>query len=515
MQQQSAKTGLSAVEGVAIGHAVVWASDPASPREAGTVAEEHARLLRSIARAKSGIEELVRLLPRAEAELFEPELAILDELGPALLARVDAGEGPEDAVNDVLSVGLTDLLADARARLLDGLARDHRSVESLLDGRDGERVLVTEMLTPSVVASLPSRVIGIVAVAEDDAQRTGLASHAVILARSRDIPVVFVRADVARAIRDDDVVVFDTTVAPASLFVSPTDAVARDAHARRDAWVRSRLEDETKVTEPLTHLGVEIRVNIGSLHEYVPMSAQGIGLVRTELVFSNHERTPSEAEQYGALRAIARRAGDWPVVARLFDAGADKDLPWLRAPPGSGARGIALLTMYPDLLDAQLRALQRVAARADVRVLLPFVSDASEVEGIRERSGGRLPVGAMIETPEAVTRAEAIAAASDFVCVGTNDLFAIVTGQGRVDTALSPDRRVLRMVDHVVAVSHARGRQVCVCGELAGDPHGARVLVGLGVDALSVATGRFTKTKLSLRDVSVDDCRDIAREAVA
>jgi phosphoenolpyruvate-protein kinase (PTS system EI component) len=159
--------------------------------------------------------------------------------------------------------------------------------------------------------------------------------------------------------------------------------------------------------------------------------------------------------------------------------------------------------------------LARLAHRTDVRVLLPFVSDASDVAQIRERSRRQLPVGAMIETPEAVVRCESIAAASDFICIGTNDLFAIVTGQPRVDAALSPDRRVLRMVQRVVEAARVHGREVGVCGEMAGDPHGARILVGLGVQVLSVATGRFAKAKLSLREVSLDDCRDVAREALA
>jgi phosphoenolpyruvate-protein kinase (PTS system EI component) len=120
----------------------------------------------------------------------------------------------------------------------------------------------------------------------------------------------------------------------------------------------------------------------------------------------------------------------------------------------------------------------------------------------------------MVETPGAVSHADAIAAAADFVCIGTNDLSAIVTGGRRNDSVLEPDGRVLRMVERVTLAAHARGRQVTVCGELAGDAHAARILVGLGVDAISVAPPRFTKVKLALRDLSIDDCRSVAREAL-
>ena len=115
----------------------------------------------------------------------------------------------------------------------------------------------------------------------------------------------------------------------------------------------------------------------------------------------------------------------------------------------------------------------------------------------------------MIETPSAVQRIDEIARAADFICVGTNDLFAQVTGRERSDATLSIDPRALRMIERVVVASHARGRKVSVCGELAGDLRGARILVGLGVDAISVATARFAKVKLSLRDVTIDACRRI------
>jgi phosphoenolpyruvate-protein kinase (PTS system EI component) len=220
-------------------------------------------------------------------------------------------------------------------------------------------------------------------------------------------------------------------------------------------------------------------------------------------------------EQFAALRAIAGPVGAAPVVVRLFDAGGDKPLEWLKAPAGSPrARGVELLFMHPALLETQLRAIARAAAHISVRVLLPLVTCAGDVERVRMLSHGRLEVGAMIETPAAVNRTDEVAAAADFICIGTNDLFAMVARKDRADPARSLDARALRMVEHVIAVAHARARKVSVCGEMAGDPYGARILAGLGVDAISVATARFAKVKLSLQDVSIDDCRRAARQAL-
>jgi len=509
------ESGAALVEGIAIGRAIVWLSDPPPRSVPRTVAQERARLGRALLRATRDVEELVRLLGAAEAELFEPEIEILKELEPLLLARMDAGLTAEDAVHEATNPVSTDLLVDARTRLIDGLAHAERSVESLLDGRDGDRVLITGGLTPSVVASLPARVVGIIAASDQPGGDAGYTSHAVILARGRDIPLAFVAPGVADAIHNDEDVVLDTTVSPASIWVTPSEAVALGAHERRDARMLMRAEEESRVVAPLAHLGLEVHVNIGSRYERFPASADGIGLLRTELVFSEHTSAPSEGEQLAALLAIAAPLGKAPLVVRLFDAGGDKPMAWL-PPPGdaTAARGIELLLRHPAILDTQLRAIARAAPLANVRVLLPLVTGAGDIERVRTRCRGKLLVGSMIESPGAVNDIDAIAAASDFVCIGTNDLFAMVTGQLRADSTLSLDKRALGMVERVVNAAHRHGRKVSVCGELAGDPHSARILVGLGVDAISVAAVRFAKVKSALRDATMDDCRGVAREAL-
>ena len=511
------QAGSPVVDGIAVGRALVWPSDPEAPAISGNAGEERKRLARAIQLATRGVENLIRLLGPAEAELFVPEVAILAELEPLLLARVDAGATAEQAITGATSQVTTDLLLDARARLLDGLGHDHRSVESLLEGRDGNCVLVVESLTPSIVAALPPRVVGIIAASDGTAQNRGeYNSHAVILARGRAIPLAFVSPEVVLTIADDDAVILDTTGDVASVWVAPGESALAEAKRRRDEWTLERTREEAKIaSDPLTHLGLEVHVNIGSVHEHPPPSADGIGLLRTELVFAGHARAPSEVEQFCALRTIAAPVGTAPVVVRLFDAGGDKPLAWLQPAPGSPlARGVELLFMHPALLETQLRAIVRAAEHLSVRILLPLVSCAADVERIRDLCRGKIAIGAMIETPEAVERIDEIAASADFICIGTNDLFATVTGQNRANSTLSLDSRALRMIEGVVVGSHARSRKVCVCGELAGDPHGARILVGLGVDAISVATARFAKVKLALRDISLDDCRGIAREAM-
>jgi phosphoenolpyruvate-protein kinase (PTS system EI component) len=363
---------------------------------------------------------------------------------------------------------------------------------------------------------LPVRVVGIVAASEDTAQSRGeYTSHAVILARGRGIPLAFVPSSVVLAIADGDSVILDTTGSIASVWIAPDESTLVEAARRHQEWTLGCAQEEATVAAPLAHLGLQVHVNIGSVHEHFPASAEGIGLLRTELVFSGHARAPSEVEQFAALRAIAAPIGGAPIVVRLFDAGGDKPLAWLQAPAASpGARGVELLFMHPRLLDTQLRAILRAAEHVSVRVLLPLVRCAGDVERVRALSHGELAVGAMIETPCAVDHVDELAIAADFICIGTNDLFAMVTGREHASSTLSFDPRGLRMIERVITAAHARGRNVSVCGEMAGDIHGARILVGLGVDAISVAISRFAKVKLSLRDVTTDDCRRIAQEAL-
>jgi multiphosphoryl transfer protein len=462
------------------------------------------------------VKDLLPLLPHAEAELFEPEVAILKELVPLLIERVEAGARAEDAVDEATSGAPSDLLVDARARLLDRLAFDQRSVETLLEKQEGDRILVTESLTPSVVAALPSRVVGILAAEPDDPKSvgTGQSSHAAILARGRDIPLALVPIAGVRAIAEGALLVLDTTDEAARIWTNPDKDFITTTKRQHRNWAHVRAETEALAAAPLSHLGLQVHVNINSLLDYVPKPADGIGLVRTELLFSGHRVAPGVMEQVGDLLVLVGHAKGTPVTVRLFDAGGDKPLAWL--PQKTEAdRGIQLLLSHPRVLTEQLDAIQRVAQFGDVRALLPMVNSAEEVELVRQRSNGRLRIGAMIETPEAVARAEEIADASDFVSIGTNDLLARVTGRPRAGSVLSLDPAVWGMIERVVTSCNRRSLKVTVCGEMAADAHCARVLVGLGVGAISVATVRLGKVKLALRELTLDDCRQVARRATS
>jgi len=487
----------SVVEGIAIGHAVVLVDDD-DGAGAGTVAEERARVVAAFACTRSDVSALLARLPAAEAALFAPELTILEALEGAVLARVEGGERATDAVRGEASGGPTDLVDDARQRLLDAIRGTVGARERRLAETAQPTVLVVEGVTPSLVAVLPAHVVGVIALTEDEAAGT---SHAAILARGRGLPLAYVAPHVAAGIEDGAALILDTTTAPARIWSGPSETTLADATRRRDALAADARVAEAQASTPLAL--VAVRVNVGSTRDHVPAGAEGIGLLRTELVFADRERPPSEDEQAEAYGVVAAKTTG-PVVIRLFDAGGDKPLAFL---PGE-ARGIALLRAHPGVLAAQLRAIARVDRGA---VLIPLVRGREDVDAVRALAPSGLAIGAMVETPEAAGDIDALAAAADFVCIGTNDLSCETLGIARAAGPDALDPRVLAHVRRTVEGAHARGRKVTVCGEIAGDPRGARVLVGLGVDALSVAPARFAPLKLALAGVTLEHCRTSSR----
>ena len=507
------ETGTAEVAGIAIGVAVVArrTDDADAPLDTRRDA-----LAAAFAQVGEDLAVLVAALSPDEAALFEPERAIVLDLERYVLARLDEGAGARDAILEATSTGGSDLLLDARARVLAALSGGDAGalgerVERVA-GAGGAAIVVAEALTPSMVASFPAAVVGVAAVDPEQAAT----SHAAILARGRGLPLLWIPPHVAASIGDGDLLVLDTSRSPARLWIDPAPELVADARARLVRLEATRVLDAARAEAPLTALGLAVRVNVGSVDDAIPAGAEGVGLLRTELLFADRTRAPTEAEQRAALETIAGHVGSRPLVVRLFDAGGDKPLGWLSPRSAApDARGVALLFAHASILDAQLGAIRAVAREGrDVRVLLPFAHHPDELALVRRKLGRAIPVGAMIETVAAVGAVDVLAAAGDFVCVGTNDLAASTLGGPRGSAESALDRRVLLHLERIVAAGRAHRRQVTVCGEIAAIPAGARVLVGLGVDALSVAPVAWAPLKLALSGVSAAECREAARAAL-
>ena len=518
--------GSGAVEVIAIGRAlVVLAVERTTATETRGIDEERARMRAAEATAVAELDALIATLEPDERGLFEPERPILREVAAGALARVAGGGTAEEAVVALTEKAPTDLILDARSRLLEALA-DGGSTEDAI-GRaaslGGEVILVAEVLTPSLVARMPAHVRGIVAVDEDLDAGAVRTSHAAILARGRELPLAMVPSHVALSIGEGDVVVVDTTEAgrPARIWVAPSDALVAEARARAQQRGDALAHGARSIGEVSRALGVSWLVNVGSLHDRVPQGVAGVGLLRTELLFAGRGSAPSEIDQIAALLAVGRAARGSVVTARLWDGGGDKPLAWLPC-ADPRVRGAELLFSHPNVLATQLAAIARASERTPIRALIPMTRGPADVETVRRAlathgaAGGAVKVGAMIETPEAARDTASIAQAADFVCVGTNDLSALALGVERSDAEQAFAPEVLRLVARVVEEAHAASprKSVTVCGEIAADPRGARILVGFGADALSVAPPRLAGAVQSLAGVTLDACRGAARDAL-
>jgi phosphoenolpyruvate-protein kinase (PTS system EI component) len=288
-----------------------------------------------------------------------------------------------------------------------------------------------------------------------------------------------------------------------------------------------------------TH-GVAVVANVSSPLEAAAAAAagsDGIGLVRTELLFLGRNTPPTVDEQRATYARIRAPLDDRPIVFRTLDIGGDKPAPWQTGPPEAnpalGIRGIRLSQREPGLLDDQLRALVEAAGDGELRVMVPMVAAREELDAVRARldtivadvadATGIRPsavrLGVMIEVPSAAVMADAFADAADFLSIGTNDLVQYALAADRTNPALadlaSPlQPAVLRLIDGVVQAARLRGRHVAVCGEAAGDPSVIPLLVGLGVDELSVTPGAIASVRERLAGLDPHACEALARQAL-
>ena len=324
-------------------------------------------------------------------------------------------------------------------------------------------------------------------------------SHAEILARGERSRARVLR-ERGRRLRDPSrastLIVDATDGRGGRLPLAPSADVAEKARAKGTPGMHAREEEDAESRGAAPAPGGPHPRDVPRSTSAYPPSAEGIGLVRTELVFA--DRTParrarrSSSASFARLRRAprSRRPRRSPLRCRRRQA---RPLAPSRPRVPRGRGGFELLFHHPNVLGTQLGALVRAATHSDVCILVPYVRSAGDVAEVRARSGGALAVGALIETLEAVADIDAIVAVADFISIGTNDLLVNLTGTGRANSGLTLDPHLLRVIAQVTAVSRARSLPVTVCGEIAGDAHAARILTGLGVTALSLAPARLSR----------------------
>jgi phosphotransferase system enzyme I (PtsI) len=380
-------------------------------------------------------------------------------------------------------------------------------------------VLVAHDLAPADTATLdPDRVLAFVT------ECGGPTSHTAILAKQLGIPAVIACPDAA-ALEDGRHVVVDGSVG--EITVDPAEDVLARVAAR--AATRAAVPEPTGPGRTADGAPVALLVNVGTVADAIvaaTVPSEGIGLFRTEVLYLGRNTAPPVKEQVEAYRTVFEAFAGRKVVVRTLDAGADKPLPFVRhadeANPALGVRGLRVTRQQPELLTDQLTAIAEAAtgSPADVWVMAPMVSTPAEaVEFTAQARAFGLPtVGAMVEVPAAALRAAQMLRCCDFVSIGTNDLAQYTFAADRTGSALADlldvwQPAVLDLVAAVAEGGRRTDRPVGVCGEAAGDPLLALVLVGLGVTSLSMAPACLPHVRRALISHNLDQCRKIAKVA--
>jgi phosphotransferase system enzyme I (PtsI) len=531
-------TGNPAAPGMALGR--VRLEQPArfsidnTPLPDAEVEAEVARLEGAFTLAREDMAELRRklhgALAREVGEFIDAHAQLLDdpELIASLRAMIRKGHYRASAAlkaqRDRLVAVFDDMddpylrsrgedVGHVIARVQSALARQTSSEEKKLATRVGE-ILVTESVAPGELAHLSSH--GILAVVAGSGSSY---SHSAILARSLHLPMLVNVERVLEDLRDGDLALVDGV--RGEVVVHPA---AQDL-AQYRTWQRDSLREGQRLAqlagaETYTRDGHKLRLFANAerpedIERARGLGVAGIGLYRTEFLFLAHDGLPSEDDQFAAYRDVVLGAGGLPVTLRTLDLGADKadgsGLVMASEPnPALGVRGVRLSLRQLDVFVTQLRAILRASCYGPVRILVPMVTDAAELVEVRRlveacardlrTAGHEIPdqfeIGAMVEVPAAALNVRALLEVADFLAIGSNDLTQYVLAADRnndqLGTLYQPAHpAVLRLLAWVIGRARIARKPVCLCGEIAGDPTFAAVLIALGLEDFSMLPDRI------------------------
>jgi len=543
--------GISASPGIARGRAFLFLDDKLTvPRhhiEASQVEYEYGRFLTALGKASEEVKGLAR---GRNARLFDAQILMFDD--PDLKSRVrEALEEQQRNVEWVLLQIIEEMsqkleavdnqylrertvdFSDAGSRILGHLL--FRPKVQLSDVKS-EVILVTHNLMPSDTLGLDRRLV--LGIAADVGGKT---SHTAILARSSEIPAVLGLSDISRHVKSGDEVIVDGI--RGTVIVEPDD-LTRDLYdERRKDWQRKYVilkELQELPAETVDGKLVSIEANIELPEEVdsvLTHGGDGIGLFRSEFLFLQPNRFPSEEDQYHAYSSVLKAMRGRSVTIRTLDLGGDKIMPGFSlgadANPLLGWRAVRFCLAKPEIFRTQLRALLRSSVNGNLRIMFPLISGAEELSRIvetltevkaelrRENIQFReeIPIGIMIEVPSAALSSDILAAQADFFSIGTNDLIqytlAVDRGNERVAYLYEPFHPgVLRLIRTTIENAHACGLPVGMCGEMAGDPIATVVLLGLGLDSFSMGPIAIPLIKRIIRSVGVMEAEAFARSLV-
>lgn len=552
--------GISASQGIAYGQIFVFIqSDVEVPNyqvDADKRTAEIARFEKALVATRQQISkiknEVEKNLGAEEAMIFDAHLLVLEDqalIGETIREFEKTGRNIETCFNQVSSryIQAFSEIDDEYLRERAGDIRDvaQRVLQNLLGQAENslsrlvdKRIVVATDISPSDSASIGRGAA--LALVTDSGSRT---SHAVIVARSMKVPAVVGVRDLTARVQNGDWAIVDGY--DGIIILNPSEATLfRYGQIReKKKTFESRLlkaNDLPAVT--LDGVNVSLMANIERVDE-LPMvkdyHAQGIGLYRTEYLFLNSARLPSEQEQFIAYQTVVKALAPLPVIIRTLDIGGDK--PMVGHPhlfpkednPFMGFRAIRFCLVHTDIFKDQLRAILLASAYGKVQLMYPMISGAEELAKanavldeckaeLRARDQAfdeKLDVGAMIEIPSAAATVDLLAQQCSFFSIGTNDLIQYLLAIDRVNDRIAhlyepTHPAVIRTLKQIVDEAHRHHVPVSVCGEMAGDPIYAPLLFGLGIDGLSMSPALLPAVKYLVRAMTMADAKALAAEAL-
>jgi phosphotransferase system enzyme I (PtsI) len=553
--------GIAGSPGVAVAPALVVGDTRAAYVRrhvaSGQIDGEIERLVRAVGAAKRHVREVSARLPDGPLEtnsILDAYIAMVGD--PMLLERIERKIRDErkcaewavaQACEDIGKLFSPNEVNERDAyiverrhdiefvcdRLLRELTGDTKHIVPRLDQ---PMVVVARDLSPADTAAMVREPV--VAFVTEIGTRT---SHTAIMARALEIPALVGVVDALSVVRTGDMVIVDGL--RGELLVNPSEMTIEDARARGArhlAFARGLLSARNQPCVTRDGVPVSLKANVELPAEAIlalDHGAEGIGLYRTEFIYIDRTKMPTEDEQYELYRAVVEAVAPRPVTLRTFDIGGDKFASSFQLPaemnPALGLRAVRLALSRPDVFLTHLRAMVRASSHGDLRIMVPMVSSVQELREVRSLlrramhevdSAGHpyakhIPLGIMIEVPSAVVMADVLAREAEFFSIGTNDLIQYTLAIDRGNRSLAPlaspfHPAIIRMIRQVTVAAAAHDVPVALCGAMASDPLGAVLLVGLGLRELSMEAAAVPEIKEALRRVSTADCERAAQAAL-
>jgi phosphotransferase system enzyme I (PtsI) len=547
--------GIGVSSGVAHGHVFLKPTYDENPAEHSItkddIPKEIARFESALIATRRQIKEFQKQCDPEVASIFDAHLLILDDRPfiEKVFSGIEAQQKNVEAVLHNVAHGFIQSLhkvndnyvrertadvQDVTRRILLNLAGQEGSLTNI---KEKGTIIVANDLTPSEIMLLNQDLV--IGIALDLGSPT---AHTAILTAKRRIPAVIGLHNISQEVKNGDAMLIDTNK---GLVVVHPSKERCDQTFHQDELRRGKISRLAKLkdlpAETTDGYRILLSANIEGpqdVEAVLSNGADGVGLFRTEYFYMEHNTLPSEETQYETYREVAKRLAPAPVIIRTLDLGGDKLLPgmgnsWKESNPFMGWRAIRFCLAQPDLFRTQLRAILRASVYGNIKIMYPMISNLDELvranvifnQAKKELMDRGLPlnphveIGAMIEVPSAAVEADALAPHVRFFSLGTNDLvqytLAIDRGNERVAYLYEPTHlAILRLMKHTIDAAHHCGIWTGICGGMASDPLLAPVLLGLGVDELSVTPSSLLIVKDAIRSLSYTKCREIAEQAL-